>query len=120
LEAKELEITCGGIEIIFFVIEQNVPIISNNKTKKTKVLFLKIILNSKDNKTLGNLIGKFYKDGTVWIIVPVKKIYNYMSRAKVIELIELKVKGEPVIDSELNNLLVSGVNNIMVIIKKKL
>jgi hypothetical protein len=27
-----------------------------------KVLFLKIILNSKDNKTLKNFIKKFYKD----------------------------------------------------------
>jgi choline kinase len=33
---------------------------------------------------------------------------------------ELKVKGELVIDSKLNNLLVSGINNIVVIIKKEL
>jgi dTDP-glucose pyrophosphorylase len=43
-----------------------------------------------------------------------------MLRAKAIELIEPKVKGEPVIDSELNDLLVGGVNNIVVIIKKEL
>jgi hypothetical protein len=46
-------------------VEQNIPITSNSKTKKIKVLFLKMILNPKDNKTLGNLIGKFYKDGIV-------------------------------------------------------
>ena len=52
-----------------------------------------------------------------------------MPRAKVIELMELKVKGELVADDEvdkadkadllLNNLLVSGVDNIGVIIKKE-
>jgi 6-phosphogluconate dehydrogenase (decarboxylating) len=83
-------------------------------------LFLKIIPNPKDNKTLRNLIEKFYKNRTVWIIVPIKKIYNYISRAKAIKLIEPKVKGEPVIDSELNNLLVGGINNTIVIIKKEL
>jgi hypothetical protein len=43
-----------------------------------------------------------------------------MLRAKAIELIELKVKGELVIDSKLNDLLVSSVNNIVVIVKKEL
>jgi hypothetical protein len=43
-----------------------------------------------------------------------------MLRAKAIELIEPKVKGEPVIDSKLNNLLVSSVNNTVVIVKKEL
>jgi hypothetical protein len=41
-------------------------------------------------------------------------------RAKAIELIEPKVKEELVINSELNNLLVNSINNIIVIIKKKL
>jgi CTP:phosphocholine cytidylyltransferase-like protein len=41
-------------------------------------------------------------------------------RAKAIELMELKVKGELVINSELNNLLVGGINNIVVIVKKEL
>jgi hypothetical protein len=85
-----------------------------------------MILNPKDNKTLGNLMAKFYKDGIVWIIVPVKKVHNYISRAKAIELMEPKVKGEPVVynkadeaDLLLNNLLVGGVNSVGVIIKKK-
>jgi len=120
LEAEELEITYGGIKIIFLIVERNVLITGNSKTKKIKVLFLKMIPNPKDNKTLRNLIGKFYKDRIVWIMVPVKKAYNYMLRAKAMELMELKVKGELVIDSELNNLLVSSINNIVVIIKKEL
>ena len=41
-------------------------------------------------------------------------------RAKAIELIKPKVKGELVIDSELNNPLVNSINNIVVIIKKEL
>jgi hypothetical protein len=53
-------------------------------------------------------------------MVPIKKAYNYILRAKAIELIEPKVKRELVIDSKLNNLLVSSVNNIVVIIKKEL
>jgi hypothetical protein len=36
------------------------------------------------------------------------------------ELIELKVKGELVINSKFNNLLVNSVNNTVVIVKKKL
>lgn len=120
LEAEELEITRGGIEIIFLAVERNVPITGNSKTKKTKVSFSKMIPNPEDDKTLGNLMGKFHKDGTVWIMVPVKKAYNYMSRAKAMELMEPKVKGEPVMDSELNDLLVGGVNNTMVIVKKEL
>jgi hypothetical protein len=95
-------------------------IISNSKTKKIKVLFLKIIPNPKDNKTLGNFIRKFYKDRIVWIIVLIKKAYNYILRAKVMKLIELKVKEKLVINSKLNNLLVSSINNIVVIIKKEL
>jgi hypothetical protein len=85
-----------------------------------------MIPNPKDNKTLRNLMAKFYKDGTVWIIVPVKKAYNYISRAKAIEPIEPKVKGEPVAhnkadeaDLPLNDLLVGGINSIGVIIKKE-
>jgi 6-phosphogluconate dehydrogenase (decarboxylating) len=91
------------------------------------VLFLKIILNPKDNKTLRNFIAKFYKDRIVWIIVLIKKVYNYILKAKAIEL---KLKGELVINNKvnkankvdllLNNLLVSNVNNIVVIIKKEL
>jgi hypothetical protein len=65
LEAEELEITCGGIEIIFLAVERNVLITGNSKTKKTKVLFLKMIPNPEDDKTLRNLMGKFYKDGIV-------------------------------------------------------
>jgi hypothetical protein len=69
------------------------------------VSFSKIILNPKD-----------------WIIVLVKKTYNYILRAEVIE--PIVVKGELVdkandIDLLLNNLLISGINNIKVIIKKK-
>jgi 6-phosphogluconate dehydrogenase (decarboxylating) len=89
-----------------------------------------MIPNLEDNKTLRNLIAKFYKDRIVWIIVPVKKAYNYILRAKVIEP---KVKGElvvePVADNKvnkankvdllLNSLLINGINNIKVIIKKK-
>jgi 6-phosphogluconate dehydrogenase (decarboxylating) len=89
-----------------------------------------MIPNLEDNKTLRNLIAKFYKDRIVWIIVPVKKAYNYILRAKVIEP---KVKGEPVVepvadnkvnkankvDLLLNSLLINGINNIKVIIKKK-
>jgi hypothetical protein len=86
-----------------------------------------MILNPKDNKTLGNLMAKFYKDGIVWIIVPIKKVYNYILRA---EVIEPKVKGEPIIDNKvvkadevdlpLNNyLLISGINSVGVIIKKE-
>jgi 6-phosphogluconate dehydrogenase (decarboxylating) len=106
--------------------EQNTLITSNGKTKKIKVLFSKMILNPKDNKTLRNLIAKFYKDGTVWIMVPVKKAYNYILRAKAIEL---KLKGELVADDKvnkankvdlpLNNLLVNNVNNTKIIIKTK-
>jgi 6-phosphogluconate dehydrogenase (decarboxylating) len=124
LEVKELKITYKGIEIIFLIIEQNTLITSNGKTKKIKVLFLKIILNPKDNKTLRNLIAKFYKDKIVWIMVLIKKVYNYILRAKAIEL---KLKGELVVDNKvnkankvdlpLNNLLVSSVNNIKIIIK---
>jgi 6-phosphogluconate dehydrogenase (decarboxylating) len=86
------------------------------------VLFLKIILNPKDNKTLRNFIAKFYKDRIVWIIVLIKKVYNYILKAKAIEL---KLKGELVINNKvnkankvdllLNNLLVSNVNNIKII-----
>jgi 6-phosphogluconate dehydrogenase (decarboxylating) len=108
-------------------VERNTPITSNDKTKKTKVSFLKIILNPKDNKTLGNLIAKFYKDRIVWIMVPIKKAYNYILKA---EVIEPKVKGELIVDNKvikankvdllLNNyLLISGINNIGVIIKKE-
>jgi len=75
-------------------------------------------------------MAKFYKDRIVWIIVPVKKAHNYIPRAKVIEL---KVKGELVVelvvddkvnkankvDLLLNSLLVDGINNTKVIIKKK-
>jgi hypothetical protein len=88
-----------------------------------------MILNPKDNKTLRNLIAKFYKDRTVWIMVLVKKAHNYIPRAKVIELMELKVKGELVVDNEVNkanevdlpldNLLVGSINNIKVIVKKE-
>ena len=120
LKTKKLEITYKGIEIIFLIIEQNILIISNSKTKKIKVLFLKIIPNPKDNKTLRNLIRKFYKDGIVWIIVLIKKVYNYILRAKAIELIKPKVKEELVINSKPNNLLISNVNNIIVIVKKEL
>jgi len=104
--------------------EWNTLITSNSKTKKIKVSFLKIILNPKDNKTFGNLIAKFYKDRIVWIIVPVRKAYNYILRAKAIEP---KLKGELVADNKvnkankvdlpLNNLLISGVNNTKIIIK---
>jgi 6-phosphogluconate dehydrogenase (decarboxylating) len=86
-----------------------------------------MILNPKDNKTLGNLIAKFYKDRIVWIMVPIKKAYNYILKA---EVIEPKVKGELIVDNKvikankvdllLNNyLLISGINNIGVIIKKE-
>jgi 6-phosphogluconate dehydrogenase (decarboxylating) len=85
-----------------------------------------MILNPKDNKTLRNLMAKFYKDRIVWIIVPIKKAHNYILRAKVMELIEPKVKGEPVAynkaneaDLPLNNLLIGGVDSIEVIIKKE-
>jgi hypothetical protein len=85
-----------------------------------------MILNPKDNKTLGNLMAKFHKDGTVWIIVPVKKAHNYILRAKAMEPMEPKVKGESVVynkadkaDLLLNNLSVSGVNSVGVIIKKE-
>jgi 6-phosphogluconate dehydrogenase (decarboxylating) len=88
------------------------------------VLFLKIILNPKDNKTLRNLMAKFYKDKIVWIMVLIRKVYNYILRAKAIEL---KLKRELVVDNKvnkankvdlpLNNLLVSSVNNIKIIIK---
>ena len=78
-------------------------------------------------------MAKFYKDGIVWIIVPIKKAHNYIPRAKVIEPIELKVKGELVVepvaddkvnkankvDLPLNSLLVNSINNIKVIIKKE-
>jgi hypothetical protein len=60
-------------------------------------------------------------------------VYNYILRAKVIELIELKVKRELIVelvvdnkvnkankvDLLLNSLLVNNINNIKVIIKKK-
>ena len=63
-------------------------------------------------------------------MVPIKKAHNYILRAKVIEP---KVKGElvvePVADDEvdkankvdllLDSLLVNGINNIKVIIKKE-
>jgi hypothetical protein len=65
LEVEKLEITYKGIEIIFLIIERNTLIISNGKTKKIKVLFLKIIPNLKDNKTFRNLMAKFYKDRIV-------------------------------------------------------
>jgi hypothetical protein len=59
-------------------------------------------------------------------MVSIKKAHNYILRAKAIELIEPKVKGEPVAynkaneaDLLLNNLLVSSVNSIGVIIKKE-
>jgi hypothetical protein len=110
-------------------VERNAPITGNSKIKKTKVSFSKMILNPEDDKTLGNLIAKFYKDGTVWIMVPVKKAYNYMLRAKAIELIESKVKGELVTDDEvdkanevdllLDNLSVSSIDNTKVIVKKE-
>ena len=78
-------------------------------------------------------MAKFYKDGIVQIIVPIKKAHNYILRAKVIELIEPKVKGEPVVepvadnkvnkankvDLPLNSLLVNNINNTKVIIKKE-
>ena len=71
-------------------------------------------------------MAKFHKDRTVQIIVLIKKVYNYILRAKVIELIELKVKGEPVVynkankvDLLLNNLLIYNINNTKVIIKKE-
>ena len=56
------------------------------------------------------------------IIILIKKIYNYILRAKVIE--PIVVKGELVnkannMDLLLNNLLISNINNIKVIIKKK-
>jgi hypothetical protein len=90
-------------------------------------LFLKIIFNLKDNKTLGNLMVKFYKDRIVWIIVSIKKVYNYILRA---EVIELKVKRELIVDNEVikankvdlplnNHLLISSINSVGVIIKKK-
>jgi hypothetical protein len=90
-------------------------------------LFLKIIFNPKDNKTLGNLMVKFYKDRIVWIIVSIKKVYNYILRA---EVIELKVKRELIVDNEVikankvdlplnNHLLISSINSVGVIIKKK-
>ena len=129
LEAEELEITRGGVEIIFLTVERNAPITSNSKTKKTKVSFSKMIPNPEDDKTLRNLIAKFHKDGTVWIIVPVKKAHNYMPRAKAIELMESKVKGELVADDEVNkadevdlpldNLSVGSIDNIKVIVKKE-
>jgi hypothetical protein len=114
-------------------VEQNTLITRNNKSKKIKVLFLKMISNPKDNKTLRNLMAKFHKDRIVWIIVFVKKAHNYIPRAKVMEPIEPKVKGKPVvelmadnkvdkankIDLPLNSLLVNGINNIKVIIKKE-
>ena len=92
-----------------------------------------MILNPKDNKTLRNLIAKFYKNRIVWIMVSIKKAHNYIPRAKVIEPIEPKVKGEPVVelvaddkvnkankvDLLLNSLLVNSINNIKVIIKKE-
>jgi hypothetical protein len=62
-------------------------------------------------------------------MVPVKKAYNYMPRAKAIELIESKVKGELVADDEVNkanevdlpldNLSVGSINNTKVIVKKE-
>jgi hypothetical protein len=59
-------------------------------------------------------------------MVLIKKAHNYISRAKVMELMEPKVKGEPVVYNEaneadllLNNLLVGGVNSVGVIIKKE-
>ena len=71
-------------------------------------------------------MAKFYKNRIVQIIVPIKKAYNYILRAKVIELIEPKVKREPVAynkaneaDLPLNDLLIGGVNSIGVIIKKE-
>ena len=85
MEAEELEITYGGVEIIFLALKQNILITGNSKTKKMKVFFLKMIPNPKDDKTLGNLIRKFYKDFIVWIIVPIKKAYNYMLRAKALK-----------------------------------
>jgi hypothetical protein len=104
--------------------ERNTLITSNSKTKKIKVLFLKIIPNPKDNKTLGNLIVKFYKDGTVWIIVLIRKAYNYILRAKAIEpklkeelVADNKVNKANKVDLLLNNLLISGVNNTKIIIK---
>jgi hypothetical protein len=114
-------------------VERNTLITRNSKSKKIKVLFSKMILNPKDNKTLRNLMAKFYKDGIVWIMVLVKKAYNYIPRAKVIEPMEPKVKGEPVVepvaddevdkanevDLPLNSLLVDGIDNIKVIIKKE-
>jgi hypothetical protein len=71
-------------------------------------------------------MAKFYKDRIVWIMVPIKKAHNYILRAKVIKPMELKVKGELVAhnkadeaDLPLNNLSVSGVNSVRVIIKKE-
>jgi hypothetical protein len=59
-------------------------------------------------------------------MVPVKKAHNYISRAKAMEPMEPKVKGEPVAynkaneaDLLLNNLLVSSINSVGVIIKKE-
>jgi hypothetical protein len=55
-------------------------------------------------------------------MVFIKKIYNYMLRAEVIELIVVKeelVNKANNMDLLLNNLLVSGINNAKVIIKKK-
>jgi hypothetical protein len=85
-----------------------------------------MIPNPEDNKTLGNLMAKFHKDGIVWIMVPVKKAHNYILRAKAMEPIEPKVKGEPVAHNEadeadlpLINLSVGGVNSIGVIVKKE-
>jgi hypothetical protein len=124
LEAEELEITRGGIEIIFLAMERNTLITGNGKTKKIKVSFSKMIPNPEDDKTLGNLMAKFHKDGTVWIMVPVRKAYNYISRAKAMEP---KLKGEPVADDEvdkadevdlpLNDLSVGGVDNTKIIVK---
>jgi len=129
LEAEELEITRGGVEIIFLALERNIPITGNGKTKKMKVLFSKIIPNSEDDKTLGNLMGKFQKDLTVWIMVPVKKAYNYMPRAKAMESTEPKVEEEPVANAEvskanevdlpLDNLSVGRIDNTNAIIKKE-
>jgi hypothetical protein len=133
LEAEELEITHGGIEIIFLAVERNTLITGNSKSKKIKVSFSKMIPNPEDDKTLGNLMAKFHKDGTVWIMVPVKKAHNYIPRAKVMEPMEPKVKGEPVVepvadnevdkanevDLPLDSLSVDGIDNTKVIIKKE-
>ena len=71
-------------------------------------------------------MAKFYKDGIIWIMVPVKKVHNYILRAKAMKPIEPKVKGEPVAynkankaDLPLNDLLVGGINSVGVIIKKE-